>query len=181
MSDSILVALAKGIHSAIETRRRARGFVINDFETDWDWGGRAEEELKEGPVYVRVVVPPKYEYTELLDRAGSREHGVIMAIEVRSKIAKIWQEPNGEELGKERINTLARLTEELHEFFPSQLTDRRLFLSDRSKWAEWIDDRSPLRSSIHTVATVERLQNHRTFLGVLMEAFEITDGTEDEE
>jgi hypothetical protein len=178
MSDAILVELAKGIHGAIETRRRARGFVINDFETDWDWAGRGEEELKEGPVYVRIVVPPKYEYTELLDRDAHWVHGIQYAIEVRSKIAKIWQEPDGEELGKERINTLARLTEELHEFFPGQLDDRRLFLSDRSKWAEWIDDREPLRSSIHTLATVERLQHHRTFLGVLMEAFEVTDGTE---
>jgi len=181
MSDAILVELAKGIHSAIETRRRARGFIINDFEADWDWAGRGEEELKEGPVYVRVVVPPKYEYATLLDRDGHWEHGVIFAIEVRSKLAKIWQEPIEAEVGKERINTLARLTEELHEFFPAHLTDRGLYLTDRGKWAEWIDERETLRSSILTLATVERLQHYRMFLGVLMEAFEITDATEDEE
>ena len=179
MSDSILVTLAKGIEAAIETRRRARGFVINDFQADWDFGGRGEEELTEGPVYVRVVVPPTYVYASLDDRAGEWNLGAVLAIEVRCKLAKIWQEPEGAELAKDRISQLARLTEELHEFFPAQLTARRLWLADHSRWAEWVDERGTLRSSINTVATVERLQNHRMFLGVLMEAFEITEGTAD--
>jgi hypothetical protein len=179
VSDSILVSLAKEINDAIEARRRARGFVINNFETDWDFGGRAEEELTEGPVYVRVVVPPTYVYASLDDRAGEWNLGAMFAVEVRSKIAKIWQEPDGAELAKERISELGRLTEELHEFFPGQLTDRRLWLSDHNRWAEWVDERGQLRSSINAVATVERLQNHRMFLGVLMEAFEITEGTAD--
>jgi hypothetical protein len=181
VSDSILVSLAKGIYAAIEARRRLLGFVINDFETDWEFGGRGEEELTEGPVYVRVVVPPTYVYATLNDRDGSWEHGAQLAIEVRSKLARIWQEPDGAELAKERISVLARLTEQLHEFFPGQLTDRRIWLSDHDRWAEWVDERGQLRSSISTVATVERLQNHRMFLGVLLEAFEITEGTEDED
>jgi hypothetical protein len=157
----------------IETRRRAKGFVINDFEVDWDWAGRGEEELKEGPVYVRVVVPPNYEYTTLLDRDGHWEHGVICAIEVRSKLAKIWQEPTEAELGKERINTLARLTEELHEFFPSKLTERSITLTDHSKAAEWVDERDQLKSEINVLGAVKRLHENRTFLGVLTEAFDI--------
>jgi hypothetical protein len=179
MSDAILVSLAKGIEAAIETRRRARGFTINNFETDWDFGGRGEEELTEGPVYVRVVVPPTYVYASLDDRSGEWNLGAMFAVEVRSKLAKIWQEPDGAELAKDRISTLARLTEQVHEFFPGQLNERRIWLSDHSRWAEWVDERGTLRSSINTVATVERLQNHRMFLGVLMEAFEITEGTAD--
>ena len=179
MSDSILVSLAKGIEAAIETRRRARGFVINNFETDWEFGGRAEEEITEGPVYVRVVVPVTYAYARLDDRSGSWDLGAMFAIEVRSKLAKIWQEPDGAELTKDRISELGRLTEELHEFFPGQLDERRIWLSDHNRWAEWVDERGTLQSRIDTVATVERLQTHRMFLGVLMEAFEITEGTAD--
>lgn len=173
----MLVSLAKLVVAAIEVKRLADGFEINTFDIDYDWGGRAEEELTENDVYVRVVIPPTYTYAVLDDRSGSWAHGVLLAIEIRSKLGIRYQETSDQEIERSRISTLARTVEQLHEFFPSELTARRLTLTDHSKIAEWISEREQLTSSIELVGSVSRLNQNRIFLGVLREAFEITDGT----
>jgi len=176
--DSLLVSLAKAITAAIEAERASelpgRGFVVNDFHLDYEWGGRADEELKEGIVFVRVVIPPSYVFAELQDRAGTWNYGAAMALEIRSKIGTVYQEAEDATPEKDRLSALSRLVEELHEFFPLRLTERSLTLTDHSKTAEWVDERGQLRSSINALGTVERLHQNRTFLGVLTEAFEIS-------
>jgi hypothetical protein len=172
-----MVSLAKLVVAAIEAERVAEGFEINSFDVDYDWGGRAEEELTENDVYVRVVIPPTYAYALLDDRSGSWAHGVSLAIEIRSKIGVRFQESRDQEIERSRISTLARTVEQLHEFFPAELTARRLTLADHSKIAEWVSERERLTSAIEVCGSVSRLNQNRMFLGVLREAFEITDGT----
>jgi hypothetical protein len=173
--DGLLVSLAKAIEAAIEAERTSgSGFEVNDFLLDWEWGGRAEEELKEGAVYVRVVIPPSYVFADLQDRSGTWNYGATFAIEIRSKIGPMYQEADDATPERERLSALSRLVEQLHEFFPTELSERRLTLTDHSKEAEWISERGTLKSSINAVGTVDRLHQNRTFLGVLMEAFEIS-------
>jgi hypothetical protein len=123
---------------------------------------------------VRVVIPPSYVFADLQDRSGTWNYGATFAIEIRSKIGPMYQETDDETPERERLSALSRLVEELHEFFPSKLTERRLTLTDHSKDAEWVSERGTLRSSINAVGTVERLHQNRTFLGVLTEAFDIS-------
>jgi len=173
-----MVSLAKLVVAAIEAERVrvGGGFEVNDFTIDYDWGGRAEDELNENVVYARVVIPPTYTYAVLDDRHGSWAYGVTLAIELRSKIGSIYQEDD-QEVERYRISALARTVEQLHEFFPLRLTERRLTLHDHAKVAEWVSERDELTSAIEVVGSVTRLANNRMFLGVLREAFEITDGT----
>jgi hypothetical protein len=172
--DGLLVSLAKAIEAAIEAERTSGdGFEVNDFLLDWEWGGRAEEELKEGSVFVRVVVPPSYVFAELQDRAGTWNYGAAMALEIRSKIGPVYQEADDATPERERLSALSRLVEELHEFFPSKLTERSITLTDHSKTAEWVDERDQLKSEINVLGAVKRLHENRTFLGVLTEAFDI--------
>jgi hypothetical protein len=178
VKDSLLVSLAKATVAAIDAERTSgSGFEVDDFLIDWEYGGRAEESLVEGTVYVRVVVPPSYVFAELFNRGGSWQYGATLAIEIRSKLGVKYQDPADATVELYRLSQLARLVEELHEFFPSKLTERRLTLTDHDKVAEWVDDRGELKSTIATVGAVARLHHNRTFLGVLMESFEITPDT----
>ena len=173
MKDGLLVSLAKAMVDAIETERTdGDGFEVNDFLLDYEWGGRADEELREGIVFVRVVIPPSYVFAELQDRAGTWNYGAAMALEIRSKISPVYQEADDATPERERLSALSRLVEQLHEFWLS-LTDRRIELTDHSKTAEWVDERGQLRSQINLLGAVKRLRENRTFLGVLTEAFEI--------
>jgi hypothetical protein len=173
VTDGLLVSLAKAIVTAIEAERTSgSGFEVNDFQLDWEWGGRAEEELKEGSVFVRVVIPPSYVFAELQDRAGTWNYGAAMTLEIRSKISPVYQEADDATPERERLSALSRLVEQLHEFWLS-LTDRRIELTDHSKTAEWVDERGELRSRIDVLGAVKRLHENRTFLGVLTEAFDI--------
>ena len=176
MKDSLLVSLAKATIAAIDAERVrvGGGFEVDDFLLDWEYGGRAEESLIEGTVYVRVVVPPSYVFAELFDRSGSWQYGATLAIEIRSKLGITYQDPEDATVELYRLSQLARLVEELHEMFPARLTARRLTLTDHAKLAEWVDERGELKSTIATVGAVTRLHQNRTFLGVLMESFEIT-------
>lgn len=178
MTDSLLVSLAKLVVTAIETERDrvGGGFEVNDFDVDYDWGGRAEESLTEEEVYVRVVIPTTYTYAVLDDRSGAWAHGAILAIEIRSKIGTTYQETTDQTIERDRIGALSRTVEQLHEMFAARLTDRRLTMADRAKVAEWISERVELTSTIDVLGAVARLNNNRLFLGVLREAFEITDG-----
>lgn len=182
MTDSILVSLAKLVVTAIETERDrvGGGFEVGDFVIDYDWGGRSEDELVENENYVRVVLPPNYTYAVLDDRSGSWAYGVTLAIEVRSKIGWQYQEdvtPEDFGIERDRISTLSRTVEQLHEMFPARLTARRLTLADHGRIAEWVSERDELKSTIDVLGSVSRMNQNRMFLGVLREAFEITDGT----
>jgi len=173
VKDGLLVSLAKAMVVAIEAERTdGDGFEVNDFLLDYEWGGRADEELREGVVFVRVVIPPSYVFAELQDRAGTWNYGAAMALEIRSKISPVYQEADDATPERERLSTLSRLVEELHEFWLS-LTDRRIALTDHSKTAEWVDERGELKSRIDVLGAVKRLRENRTFLGVLTEAFDI--------
>jgi len=174
VTDGLLVSLAKAIVAAIEAERSdGDGFAVNDFLLDYEWGGRADEELKEGVVFVRVVIPPSYVFAELQDRAGTWNYGAAMTLEIRSKISPVYQEASDATPERERLSALSRLVEELHEFFPRKLTGRSITLTDHSKTAEWVDERDALKSEIMALGAVKRLRENRTFLGVLTEAFDI--------
>lgn len=175
MTDGLLVSLAKAMVDAIETERTdGDGFEVNDFQLDYEWGGRADEELREGIVFVRVVIPPSYVFARWQDRAGTWNYGAAMAIEIRSKISPVYQEADDATPERERLSALCRLVEQLHEFFSPNQTKRSFTLTEHSKVADWTDDTAELRSEINVLGAVKRLRENRTFLGVLTEAFDIS-------
>jgi hypothetical protein len=179
MADSILVATAKGIVSALETERDSgSGFNGINFSVDWDFLGREhDEELEEDATQVKVFVPREYDEALPQDRTGLA-YVATFDVELRRKIGTAGQDQD-QQAERDDLSGLVRMLETIHAYFLGTLSERRITLTDLGMIAEWIGERSEVAASSKIVHaySVERLAQHREYYGLCREVFEITPGT----
>ncbi len=179
MADSILVATAKGIVTALETERDSgSGFNGIDFTAEWDFIGREpDEEVDEDETSVKVLVPREYDEALPHDRTNMA-YVATFDIELRRKIGAAGQDQD-QQAERDDLSGLARMLETIHAFFLGTLSERRITLADLGMIAEWIPERDGITSTSKIMYTysIERLAQHREYYGLCREVFEITPGT----
>jgi len=169
MSDSVLVQVASGLATALEIERDAGNFELGDFDVDWDWEGRVEDQdLTDNDLHVRVVVPRRYDEVTRFAR-DSLQYTATYDIDIRQKLGVSHQNTR-QEIDKEELKPLSRLVEQIHEYFFS--SPRPIDSID----AEWIDERDevPKKSEILIAYSVKYLREQRQFYGVCREVFQVT-------
>lgn len=175
MPKSILCAAAEQIAAAIDTQRKAGGFAVSEFVTEWDFEGRVkDQELSDDDLHVRVIVPRKYDQIEREDK-NTLSYSASFDVDVRQKLGTSKQ-TSSQDIEVNELDVLVRLVEQIHAFFSLTLNEARVELASHSMWAEWIDQRDgvPGRSQVLIAYSVKYLRERRQFYAVCRELFEVT-------
>jgi hypothetical protein len=167
---SLLVEVTEAIVKVIEDHRASGGFSVNDFVTEWDFEGRAEDDealIADERLHVRVLVPWRWLTVRKFDRTQLEYIGQ-WEIDIRQKLGAAAQ---GEDylIERDRLANLSAIPEEIHALLWESEPEHS---GHRVMWCGEYGDATK-QSEIETTYFPPNL-HRRLFYGKVNEIFQVT-------